>query len=92
MKNYDARRTLTGAPRSMSGPPTQEDVDEELASLDAPKKARVQFVAEWMAMIDVNAGIGYFKGMPFSAQCDYLHDARNAVEGMEEYEKQNAKP
>ena len=61
--------------------------DDELDGLDAETARRVRFVAEYCAMMDVNAGIGQFKGMPAWAQRDYLHDARNAVAAMAEYDK-----
>lgn len=64
-------------------------MDEELEGLSEAMARKVRFVAEYMAMMDVNAGIGQFSSMPESVQRDYLHDARNAVNGCIEWEKQN---
>lgn len=68
-------------------PPTKEDVEEELDGLDPETRFKVEFVAEYMAMMDVNCSPNNFAGMPFGAQCDYLHDARNAVMACKEWEE-----
>ena len=60
--------------------------DEMIDDLDEDTRRKVRFVAEYCAMCDVNAGIGAFDTLPETTQCDYLHDARNAVEACRIYD------
>lgn len=59
--------------------------EDELEGLDAETARKVRFVAAYCAKMDAN---GALDGLPEMVQADYLHDARNAVEGCAEFDKQ----
>ena len=63
---------------------TPSAADDELEGLDPETARKVRSVADYCARMDAN---GPLEGLPEMVQADYLHDVRNAVEGLAQYDK-----
>ena len=53
------------------------------------QKRKVRFVAEHMALLDGNAGMGQFDDLPEDARDAYLEVARRALDACDLFDAQN---